>query len=189
MHPPPSPQPGLILPSWLNVRQKAAVATLCTLWNTLYSTHYSTHYTVYLYCRSNNLFLLKIAFLLIWSCKPMENNGKKSHYNHCKKCAKSQMKYLGKWGLSCVNPSFAKKGALRVLCCLILCCNAFYGCDTGKFDFRIERWIVVNRFLRSGDRYGFGTPFSWYKQRKNPRQMGETKPSRRETQMTMETQQ
>ncbi len=25
-------QPGLILPSWLNVRQKAAVATLCTLW-------------------------------------------------------------------------------------------------------------------------------------------------------------
>jgi hypothetical protein len=24
-------QPGLILPSWLNVRQKAAVATLCTL--------------------------------------------------------------------------------------------------------------------------------------------------------------
>ncbi len=25
-------QPGLILPSSLNVRQKAAVATLCTLW-------------------------------------------------------------------------------------------------------------------------------------------------------------
>ncbi len=25
-------QPGLILPSWLNVRQKAAVANLCTLW-------------------------------------------------------------------------------------------------------------------------------------------------------------
>ncbi len=25
-------QPGPILPSWLNVRQKAAVATLCTLW-------------------------------------------------------------------------------------------------------------------------------------------------------------
>ncbi len=25
-------QPGLILPSWWNVRQKAAVATLCTLW-------------------------------------------------------------------------------------------------------------------------------------------------------------
>ncbi len=25
-------QPGQILPSWLNVRQKAAVATLCTLW-------------------------------------------------------------------------------------------------------------------------------------------------------------
>ncbi len=25
-------QPRLILPSWLNVRQKAAVATLCTLW-------------------------------------------------------------------------------------------------------------------------------------------------------------
>jgi hypothetical protein len=30
---PPHPhQPGLILPSSLNVRQKAAVATLCTLW-------------------------------------------------------------------------------------------------------------------------------------------------------------
>ncbi len=28
-------QPGLILPSWLNVRQKAAVATLCTLWSHL----------------------------------------------------------------------------------------------------------------------------------------------------------
>jgi hypothetical protein len=26
-------QPGLILPSSLNVRQKAAVATLCTLWD------------------------------------------------------------------------------------------------------------------------------------------------------------
>jgi hypothetical protein len=25
-------QPGQILPSWLNVRQKAAVTTLCTLW-------------------------------------------------------------------------------------------------------------------------------------------------------------
>ncbi len=25
-------QPGLILPSWSNVRQKAGVATLCTLW-------------------------------------------------------------------------------------------------------------------------------------------------------------
>ncbi len=25
-------QPGLILPSWWNVRQKAAVTTLCTLW-------------------------------------------------------------------------------------------------------------------------------------------------------------
>ncbi len=30
-HPHPH-QPGLILPSLLNVRQKAAVATLCTLW-------------------------------------------------------------------------------------------------------------------------------------------------------------
>jgi hypothetical protein len=30
--PPPPYQPGLILPSPLNVRQKAAVATLCTLW-------------------------------------------------------------------------------------------------------------------------------------------------------------
>jgi hypothetical protein len=28
-------QPGLILPAWWNVRQKAAVATLCTLWFTL----------------------------------------------------------------------------------------------------------------------------------------------------------
>ncbi len=28
-------QPGLISPSWLNVRQKAAVATLCTLWCSL----------------------------------------------------------------------------------------------------------------------------------------------------------
>ncbi len=32
MHAPPY-QPGLILPSWWNVRQKAAVATLCTLWS------------------------------------------------------------------------------------------------------------------------------------------------------------
>jgi hypothetical protein len=31
-------QPGLILPSSLNVRQKAAVATLCTLWCTVYQT-------------------------------------------------------------------------------------------------------------------------------------------------------
>ncbi len=31
MHPPPLHQPGLILPSWWNVRQKAAVATLCVL--------------------------------------------------------------------------------------------------------------------------------------------------------------
>jgi hypothetical protein len=29
-------QPGLILPSSLNVRQKAAVATLCTLWSNVY---------------------------------------------------------------------------------------------------------------------------------------------------------
>jgi hypothetical protein len=29
---PPPHQPGLILPSCVNVRQKAAVATLCTLW-------------------------------------------------------------------------------------------------------------------------------------------------------------
>ena len=29
---PPPHQPGLILPSSLNVRQKAAVSTLCTLW-------------------------------------------------------------------------------------------------------------------------------------------------------------
>jgi hypothetical protein len=28
-------QPGLILPSWLNVRQKATVAILCTLWMSL----------------------------------------------------------------------------------------------------------------------------------------------------------
>ncbi len=28
-------QPKLILPSWLNVRQKAAVSTLCTLWDLL----------------------------------------------------------------------------------------------------------------------------------------------------------
>ncbi len=34
MHPHPH-QPGLILPSSLNVRQKAAVATLCTLWFSL----------------------------------------------------------------------------------------------------------------------------------------------------------
>ncbi len=34
VHPPPH-QPGLILPSWWNVRQKAAVATLCTLWSHL----------------------------------------------------------------------------------------------------------------------------------------------------------
>ena len=32
VHPHPH-QPGLFLPSWLNVRQKAAVATLCTLWS------------------------------------------------------------------------------------------------------------------------------------------------------------
>jgi hypothetical protein len=34
VHPHPH-QPGLILPSWLNVRQKAAIATLCTLWSWL----------------------------------------------------------------------------------------------------------------------------------------------------------
>ncbi len=34
MHPHPH-QPGLILPSRWNVRQKAAVATLCTLWSYL----------------------------------------------------------------------------------------------------------------------------------------------------------
>ncbi len=32
MHPPPPHQPGPISPSSLNVRQKAAVDTLCTLW-------------------------------------------------------------------------------------------------------------------------------------------------------------
>ncbi len=32
-------QPGLILPSSLNVRQKAAVATLCTLWTVITACH------------------------------------------------------------------------------------------------------------------------------------------------------
>ncbi len=33
-------QPGASLPSWWNVRQKAAVATLCTLWYELYTEMY-----------------------------------------------------------------------------------------------------------------------------------------------------
>ncbi len=36
-------QPALILPSWLNVCQKAAVATLCTLWYTATSAAHRTH--------------------------------------------------------------------------------------------------------------------------------------------------
>ncbi len=33
-------QRGLILPSWWNVRQKAAVATLCTLWSHCFHAHF-----------------------------------------------------------------------------------------------------------------------------------------------------
>ncbi len=50
-------QPGPILPSWLNVRQKAAVATLCTLWLPLsgvqgWGVHAHPFHNIYHYVQS-----------------------------------------------------------------------------------------------------------------------------------------
>ncbi len=105
MHPPHPHQPGLFLPSWWNVRKKATVATLCTLWCGLPFPAFTIARTV------------TRAFTFNSFTTHGQLNVNYVHHVHCTSAP---------WRLSCCALSLASS---NVLYCVIKCPCVFF---TGK---------------------------------------------------------